>query len=111
MTNRKLPSRRPPLGTEARDEFNRQMLGPEIVNLLTAIHNYVPGGYPEELLRTAGIMLMAPHGLVGLKMNEESRGQVGKIIDGEIGGTTYGDVAHAIRRWAATFKENGDRLH
>lgn len=112
MTDRKVPSRKPPAGTEARDEFNREVLGPEITNLMNAIWNYQPGTYPEELLRAAGAMLAAAPGLVALDAGDDVRQEVSKIIGGPISGeTSMGDTAHAIRRWAATLTEDGKRIH
>ena len=86
------------------------MLGPEIVGLLEAIYGYVRGDHPEELLRAAGIMLSAPPGLVTLPVSEETWKLVRKIIDASPG-ETHGDVAHVIRRWAATFNPAGERIH
>jgi hypothetical protein len=56
-------------------------------------------------------MLTAPPGLVSLDAGEDTQREVSKIIDGPISSETFGDVAHAIRRWAATFKSDGERIH
>ena len=62
-------------------------------------------------MRAAGAMLTAAPGLFALDAGEDTRLEVCRVIDGSISGETFGDVAHAIRKWAATFKTDTERIH
>lgn len=94
-----------------RDAEARAILGPELLNFLTAIYGYEDGTYPEELLRTAAVIIQLPWpGKRTLPLGPESSHEV-ELIIGEYFEGTYEEAAHAIRKWAATFKTDRTRMN
>ena len=70
-----------------------------------ALEAYLDGGDPERLLQVAGMVIDCD-----LPMHQE----LADIVCGMTGTfdiliETYGDAAHAIRRWFATMAEPGAR--
>ncbi len=70
-----------------------------------ALAAYLDGGDPERLLQAAGKVIDC-----NLPIDPEHADEISVLTDHlDIEIETYGDAAHAIRRWFATMREPGAR--
>jgi hypothetical protein len=69
-----------------------------------ALEAYLEDGYPEHLLRAAGMAIDCDLP-IGRRHADTIFNLTGEAIEIE----TYSDAAHAIRRWFAVMRESGPR--
>ena len=89
--------------TAARHDDDREASG--AIDFDCALEDYIIGADPEALLQAAGKAIHC-----NLPIADEHADRISALTDHlDIEIETYGDAAHAIRRWFATRKEPGAR--